>query len=223
MKLAFLLSFTHLLQDFRNQINRSFHQDLVFQVPHGHKPGTFPTSLTHEHTQAALSPVLNTSINWRTGSFHGYWGQRGCRSDAVAGRLAALDHRLSVYDNIPNQPQLCGSEGSVSASASISEAEPAAEEESDLSRLLDGEDVFSALDSVLERISRLQQLVSSWSESLSKDKCQRGSSPSSFLSSSSSSQVSPSSPSHIHLEVQRSEEEVEDVDVDVEDEPQPSR
>lgn len=130
-----------------------------------------------------------------------------------------MDHRLSVYDNVPDQPQLCGSEGGVSAS----EAEPAAKEESDLSRLLDGEDVFSALDSVLERISRLQQLVSSWSESLSEDKCQRGSSPSSSSSSSSSSQDSPSSPSHIHLEAQCSEEEVEEVDADVEDGTPPSR
>lgn len=132
-----------------------------------------------------------------------------------------MDHRLSVYDNVPDQLQLCGSEGGVSVSAS--EAEPAAEKESDLSRLLDGEDVFSALDSVLERISRLQQLVSSWSESLSEDKCQRGSSPSSSFSSSSSSQDSPSSPSHIHLEVQRSKEEDVDVDVDVEDRPPPHR
>lgn len=134
-----------------------------------------------------------------------------------------MDHRLSVYDNVPDQPQLCGSEGGVSVSAIVSEAEPAAKEESDLSRLLDGEDVFSALDSVLERISRLQQLVSSWSESLSEDKCQRGSSPSSSSSSSSSYQDSPSSPSHIHLEAQCSEEEVEDVHVDVEDGPPPSR
>lgn len=129
-----------------------------------------------------------------------------------------MDHRLSVYDNVPNQ--LCRSEGG--GSVSVSEVEPTAEEESDLSRLLDGEDVFSALDSVLERISRLQQLVSSWSESLSEDNCQRGSSPLSSSSPSSSSQVSPSSPSHIHLEVQCSEEEVEE-DVDVEDGPQPSR
>lgn len=131
-----------------------------------------------------------------------------------------MDHRLSVYDNVPDQ--LCRSEGGGSVSASVSEVEPTAEEESDLSRLLDGEDVFSALDSVLERISRLQQLVSSWSESLSEDNCQRGSSPLSSSSPSSSSQVSPSSPSHIHLEVQCSEEEVEE-DVDVEDRPQPSR
>lgn len=93
-----------------------------------------------------------------------------------------------------------------------------------VSRLLAGEDVFSALDSVLERISNLQQLVTSWSENLSEDDCQRGSSSSTSSSSSSSSSTQdspaqpwagessaaspcPFSPSHIHLEVQHPEEE----------------
>lgn len=206
LKLTLFVSFLRLQpQDFRNQINSSFHEGLVFQIPHGHKPGTFPTSLTHNHT--ALSPVIDTSVNWRTGSFHGYWGRHGCRREAsslaVRGPLAALDHRLSVYDNVPDDRQLC---------ESVSDAERTAEE-SDLSRLLEGQDVFSALDSVLERISHLQQLVSAWSESLSEDNRQTGSSSSSSSSQdspgSSAASPCPSSPTHVHLEVQCSEEEAE--------------
>lgn len=72
--------------------------------------------------------------------------------------------------------------------------------------MLAGEDVFSALDGILERINDLQQLVSSWSESLSEDDCQRGSASSSLGSPS----CCPSSPSLVHLEVQRPDEEEED-------------
>ncbi|XP_035522181.1 rho GTPase-activating protein 7 isoform X2 [Morone saxatilis] len=228
-------------EDYRNQINNnnnSIHESLVFQIPHGHKPGTFPTSLAHKHT--ILSPIIDsTSVNWRTGSFHGYRGRHSCRrgtsslatadpdpssssSSCDVGApspLAALDHRLSIYDNVPDDQQLSGSEGGSGGSVS---------EESEVSRLLAGEDVFSALDSVLERISDLQQLVTTWSENLSEDDCQRGSSSSTSSSSSSASSSSshdspthgssaaspcPSSPSHIHLEVQHPEE-AEEVDAD---------
>jgi len=77
---------------------------------------------------------------------------------------------------------------------------------------LAGEDVFSALDSVLERISDLQQLVTTWSENISEDDSQRGSSSSSTSSQdspahgSSAASPCPSSPNHIHLEVQHPEE-----------------
>lgn len=85
-------------------------------------------------------------------------------------------------------------------------------------RLLAGEDVFSALDGVLERIGNLQRLVSTWTENLSEEDCQRGSSSSSSSLSTSSSQDSPgrgssaaspcpSSPSPVHLEAQEEEEE----------------
>uniref|UniRef100_A0A3B4YQE4 Si:dkeyp-23e4.3 n=1 Tax=Seriola lalandi dorsalis TaxID=1841481 RepID=A0A3B4YQE4_SERLL len=179
------VSFSLFTQDYRNQINNnnnssSSHESLVFHIPHGHKPGTFPTSLAHKH--AILSPIIDdTSVNWRTGSFHGYRGRNSCRrgtaslatggqdpssSSAVPSPLAVVDHRASIYDNVPDHQQL--SEGV-------------------------DEDVFSALDSVLERISDLQQLVSTWSENLSEDDCQRAS-------------PCPSSPSHIHLEVQEVEE-----------------
>ncbi|XP_041657606.1 rho GTPase-activating protein 7 isoform X2 [Cheilinus undulatus] len=229
-------------EDYRNQINNNnnvSHESLVFQIPHGHKPGTFPTSLAHKH--ALLSPIIDSSINWRTGSFHGYRGRRSSRrgpsslatddphpssppcNTGVPSPLASLDHRLSIYDNVPDDQQLSGSDGSSGGSGSDAERTG---EESEVSHLLAGEDVFSALDSVLERISDLQQLVSTWSENLSEDECQRGSSSSSSSTSSSSSPPSssqdtpahgssaaspcPSSPSHIHLEVQRPDEEEEE-------------
>ncbi|KAI3373895.1 hypothetical protein L3Q82_022464, partial [Scortum barcoo] len=182
-------------KDYRNQINNnnnSSHESLVFQIPHGHKPGTFPTSLAHKHT--ILSPIIDsTSVNWRTGSFHGYRGRHSCRHGAsslagdpssscdvgVPSPLAALDHRLSIYDNVPDDQQLSESEGG--SGGSVSDAERMGEE-SEVSQLLRGEDVFSALDSILERISDLQQLVSTWSENLSEDDCQRGSTSSSSSS-----------------------------------------
>lgn len=81
---------------------------------------------------------------------------------------------------------------------------------SQVGHLLAGKDVFSALDSILERINDLQQLVSSWSDNLSEDDGQRGSSSSTAASSSlDSPPLCPSSPSHIHLEVQHPEEEEE--------------
>uniref|UniRef100_A0A3B4T224 Si:dkeyp-23e4.3 n=1 Tax=Seriola dumerili TaxID=41447 RepID=A0A3B4T224_SERDU len=223
-------------EDYRNQINNnnnssSSHESLVFHIPHGHKPGTFPTSLAHKH--AILSPIIDdTSVNWRTGSFHGYRGRNSCRRGtsslatggqdpssssccgggaAVPSPLAVVDHRASIYDNVPDHQQL--PEGVGGCGGSGSDAERTGEE-SEVSRLLADEDVFSALDSVLERISDLQQLVSTWSENLSEDDCQRGSSSSSSSSStqdspatcSSAASPCPSSPSHIHLEVQEVEE-----------------
>lgn len=77
-----------------------------------------------------------------------------------------------------------------------------------MNRLLAGEDVFSALDGILERINDLQQLVSSWSENLSEDDCQRGSASSSL----GSPPLCPSSPSLMHLEVQHLDEEEEEVE-----------
>lgn len=82
-----------------------------------------------------------------------------------------------------------------------------------VNRLLAGEDVFSALDGILERINNLQQLVSSWSENLSEDDCQRGSASSSL----GSPPLCPSSPSLVHLEVQRPDEEEEEEEEEVEE------
>lgn len=186
-------------EDFRNQINNNngissscsrSPESLIFQIPNGHKPGTFPTSLAHKHPVLPAA-IDDTSVNWRTGSFHGYRGRDGSRRGAsslagdqapgVPSPLNVLDHRLSVYDNVPDD-RLSESEGGGSGS----DAERTGEE-SEVSRLLADEDVFSALDSVLERIGDLQQLVSTWSENLSEDDCQRGSSSSSSSPSLSSS------------------------------------
>nr|XP_040037896.1 rho GTPase-activating protein 7 isoform X2 [Gasterosteus aculeatus aculeatus] len=216
-------------EDYRNQnmnSNNSSPDRLIFQIPNGHKPGTFPTSLAHNHSP--LSPVIDdTSVNWRTGSFHGYRGRHSCqgagpsllatgdRAAGAASPLAALDHRLSIYDNVPDDQPLSESEGG--SGGSVSDAERMGEE-SEGTRLLAGEDVFSALDGVLERIGNLQRLVSTWTENLSEEDCQRGSSSSSSSLSTSSSQDSPgrgssaaspcpSSPSPVHLEAQEEEEE----------------
>ncbi|XP_037834972.1 rho GTPase-activating protein 7 isoform X2 [Kryptolebias marmoratus] len=177
----------------QNQNNDGNHDNLVFQVPQGHKPGTFPSSLAHKHI---LSPIVDdTSVNWRTGSFHGYRGQRGSRrgvsslaaaepSPASPGRPAAPHHRLSVYDNVPDDARLSESSGGSDAERKW--------EEPEVRRLTVGEDVFSALDDVLERIGDIQQLVSSWSENVSEEDLQRG-------SSSSSS-------THSHIQLQEPEE-----------------
>ncbi|KAF6739525.1 Rho GTPase-activating protein 7 [Oryzias melastigma] len=184
-------------EDYRNRVNGGRRQ--VFHLPKGHKPGTFPTALADKHP--ALSAITDSnSVNWRTGSFHGYrnrhaaWSlaDQGHAPSGVPERLPVLDNRLSVYDNVPDDPHLSESEGG-------SDAERTSEE-SEVSQLLAGEDVFSALDSVLERISDLQQLVSLWSEDVCRESSRTGS------SHDSSTRSCPSSPSHIHLEVQRPEE-----------------
>lgn len=195
---------------FKNQVNSSSsHERLVFHVPHGHKPGTFPTSLGHKHI---LSPIIDSnSVNWRTGSFHGYRGRHGARrgasSSISSGRTCSPDHRLSVYDNVPDDARPPEGEGGGGGSRSDAGR---ISEESEVSPLLGGEDVFSALDGVLERIGELQQLVVSWSENMSEDDCPRGSSSSSHDSpahGSSAPSPCPSPPSHIHLEVQHPEED----------------
>ncbi|KAM8835788.1 rho GTPase-activating protein 7 [Synchiropus picturatus] len=143
--------------------------DLVFEVPDGHKPGTFPTSLACQHP-ALSSITLDSSVTWRTGSFHGCHGRRSRSSgqettSSGSSPLALPDHRMSVYDNVFDVQQ-------------VSESEDGPESQG----LLDHQDVSSALDSVLERISGLQQLLSSWSDELSEEDGLRGDD----LSSSSS-------------------------------------
>ncbi|XP_074068561.1 rho GTPase-activating protein 7-like isoform X2 [Macrotis lagotis] len=76
-------------------------QNQLFQVPVGHKPGTFPKNLTLN------SPPIpdNPSVNWRTGSFHGCHRNRFGTSSQETDppyRLPGLpDNRLSIYDNVP--------------------------------------------------------------------------------------------------------------------------
>ncbi|XP_029483491.2 rho GTPase-activating protein 7 isoform X1 [Oncorhynchus nerka] len=176
------------LQDYKDERNN--HESLVFQIPQGHKPGTFPTALTHNNV---LLPIDNTSVNWRTGSFHGYRGRRSRGSTAAKDEdspccspPASLDHRASIYDNVPTG-QVIGQEV---------EHHRAAETE----EISENNDVFSALDSVMERISGLQQLVNTWTDKLSEDSdsdSNRGSTP---------SPCPPSSSNHIHLEIKEAEE-----------------
>ncbi|XP_054612105.1 rho GTPase-activating protein 7 isoform X4 [Dunckerocampus dactyliophorus] len=214
-------------KDYKDQINNNnnniSHEALLFHIPHGHKPGTFPTSLAHKHN--LLSPVIDeTSINWRTGSFHGYQSRRSCRRGMASPTTSSPSPsdagiRLSIYDNVPDDHQLSESEGG--SGGSVSDAERMGDD-SEVTRLLVGEDVFSALDTVLERINDLQQLVSTWTENLSEDDSQQDSTSASSSSSSTSScshdslahcssatSPCPSSPTRIHLEVQHSEEEEE--------------
>ncbi|XP_028668763.1 rho GTPase-activating protein 7 isoform X1 [Erpetoichthys calabaricus] len=147
---------------------------LMFQVPHGHKPGTFPKALTHN----VLSPIDNTSVNWRTGSFHGYRGGRS-RTNAlkdhepVSSPLATVDNRISIYDNVPGVH--------------------VHHTKTELPAGIEDDDVFSELDDVMERINGLQQLVSQWTEKMSDD------GDSDFANDSTS--PCPSSPNEIHLEI----------------------
>ncbi|KAK3554855.1 hypothetical protein QTP86_000961 [Hemibagrus guttatus] len=136
----------------------------IFEIPHGHKPGTFPTILHN----TVMSPIDNTSINWRTGSFHGYHRRR-CRSspskdqEPPCSPLAIQDHRVSIYDNVPDHLQIMD------------------------------DDVFSSL----ERITGLQQLVTSWTDKLPED------GDSDFSHSNS---PSPPSLTDIHLEIKEQSE-----------------
>ncbi|KAG5843256.1 hypothetical protein ANANG_G00148840 [Anguilla anguilla] len=83
----------------QNQNHRQEH--VAFQVPPGHKPGTFPTALTH----SVLCPIDNTSVNWRTGSFHGYRGRQCLSSGSkerglVCSPLASPTDKRSAHDNV---------------------------------------------------------------------------------------------------------------------------
>ncbi|NWS06010.1 RHG07 protein, partial [Motacilla alba] len=118
----------------------------MFQIPQGHKPGTFPTVLT----DSSLSPADSSSVNWRTGSFHGCRRSRsrsGSR-DARGARSPVLgrDNRLSVYDNMPS-PELQGLEAGQ----------------------VGDDDVFSELNSVLADVNGLKKLVDQWTEKFSDD------------------------------------------------------
>ncbi|XP_031428078.1 rho GTPase-activating protein 7 [Clupea harengus] len=173
--------------DLNNQRNQQdqlrLHEETLFRIPEGYKPGTFPTALSHG--LAPLLPIDNTSVNWRTGSFHGYHGRR-CRGgeSSPCSPLAAIDHRASIYDNVPDAPP-CATAG---VGGGALEVRGSSIED----------DVFQALDCVMERINSLQQLVSSWAEKLSED------GDSDFSNRSSSPSLS-----DILLEVKEPEEDTE--------------
>ncbi|NXD24926.1 RHG07 protein, partial [Spelaeornis formosus] len=118
----------------------------MFQIPQGHKPGTFPTVLT----DSSLSPADSSSVNWRTGSFHGCRRSRSRSGskDPKAPRspLSGRDNRLSVYDNMPNTDL---------------ESLEAAQ--------VGDDDVFSELNSVIADVNGLKKLVDQWTEKFPDD------------------------------------------------------
>uniref|UniRef100_A0A8C3JYU6 Rho-GAP domain-containing protein n=1 Tax=Calidris pygmaea TaxID=425635 RepID=A0A8C3JYU6_9CHAR len=134
------LSQQHLKNDTKLQMNQ------MFQIPQGHKPGTFPKALTN----SSLSPVDNSSINWRTGSFHGCRRNRSRSSskDSKAPRspLSCANNRLSVYDNMPD--------------IELDNLEAAQ---------VGDDDVFSELNNVIEDVNGLKKLVDQWTEKFSDD------------------------------------------------------
>ncbi|XP_029439971.1 rho GTPase-activating protein 7-like isoform X2 [Rhinatrema bivittatum] len=163
--------------DVYEQNEKNLHENLVFQIPQGHKPGTFPKALTN----SILSPIDNTSVNWRTGSFH------GCRrnerlsskdSEVPPSPLSFIDNRLSIYDNVPG----------ITGHLKIESPGDAG----------DDDDVFSELDNVMEHVNGLQKLVHQWTEKFSDG-------DSDFANDSTS--PCPSSPKEIHLEREKHLEE----------------
>lgn len=147
----------------------------MFQIPQGHKPGTFPTVLT----DSSLSPPDSSSVNWRTGSFHGCRRSRS-RSSSRDPRgprspLSGRDNRLSVYDNMPGT-HLQGLEA-----AQVGD-----------------DDVFSELNSVIADVNGLKKLVDQWTEKFSDD------GDSDFASDLTS--LYPASPKESSLETEGSED-----------------
>ncbi|XP_070595567.1 rho GTPase-activating protein 7-like isoform X1 [Erythrolamprus reginae] len=163
-------------QNFNSEI--CLHKNKVFQVPQGHKPGTFPKALTY----SLLSPIDNTSVNWRTGSFHGCQRSRdkfnSQEPEGSCDSPSLMDNRLSIYDNVPENLHKVNSPET------------------------DDDDVFTELDNVMEHVNGLRKLVSQWTEKLSDD----GDSDSASYSNQSTSPC-PSSPKEIHLEIKKHSEE----------------
>uniref|UniRef100_A0A674GS00 Rho-GAP domain-containing protein n=1 Tax=Taeniopygia guttata TaxID=59729 RepID=A0A674GS00_TAEGU len=147
----------------------------MFQIPQGHKPGTFPTVLT----DSSLSAPDSSSVNWRTGSFHGCRRSRSRSSsrDPPGPRspLSGRDNRLSVYDNMPST-HLQGLEA-----AQVGD-----------------DDVFSELNSVIADVNGLKKLVDEWTEKFSDD------GDSVFASDLTS--LCPASPKESSLETENSED-----------------
>ncbi|RMB96847.1 hypothetical protein DUI87_26915 [Hirundo rustica rustica] len=128
-------------QNLKNDMTLQKNQ--MFQIPRGHKPGTFPTVLT----DSSLSPADSSSVNWRTGSFHGCRRSRSrSGSKDPKAPLVGRDNRLSVYDNMP--------------SADLEGLEAAQ---------VGDDDVFSELNSVIADVNGLKKLVDQWTEKFSDD------------------------------------------------------
>lgn len=165
-------------QNLKNDMTLRMNQ--MFQIPQGHKPGTFPKALTN----SSLSPVDNSSINWRTGSFHGCRRSRSRSSskDSKDPRnpLSCTDNRLSVYDNMP--------------SVELDNLEAAQ---------VGDDDVFSELNNVIEDVNGLKKLVDQWTKKFSDD------GDLDFASDLTS--LYPSSPKEICLETEGSEDKRADL------------
>uniref|UniRef100_F6XC52 Rho GTPase-activating protein 7 n=1 Tax=Equus caballus TaxID=9796 RepID=F6XC52_HORSE len=162
-------------QNFKNR--ESYPEDTVFYIPEDHKPGTFPKALSN----GSFSPSgNNSSVNWRTGSFHGPGHislRRESSSDSPKelkrrNSSSSMSSRLSIYDNVP---------GSILYSSSGDLAD------------LENEDIFPELDDILYHVKGMQRIVNQWSEKFSDE----GDSDSALDSVS----PCPSSPKQIHLDV----------------------
>ncbi|XP_036084595.1 rho GTPase-activating protein 7 isoform X3 [Rousettus aegyptiacus] len=173
-------------QNFRN--HESYPEDTVFYIPEDHKPGTFPKALSN----GSFSPSgNNSSVNWRTGSFHGPGHislRRENSSDSPKelkrrNSSSSMSSRLSIYDNVP---------GSILYSSSGDLAD------------LENEDIFPELDDILYHVNGMQRIVNQWSEKFSDE----GDSDSALDSVS----PCPSSPKQIHLDVDNDRATPSDLD-----------
>ncbi|XP_006974025.2 rho GTPase-activating protein 7 isoform X2 [Peromyscus maniculatus bairdii] len=172
----------------RNYKNReSYPEDTVFYIPEDHKPGTFPKALSN----GSFCPSANSSVNWRTGSFHGpgHLSLRRENSSDSPKELkrrnssSSVSSRLSIYDNVP---------GSILYSSSGDLAD------------LENEDIFPELDDILYHVKGMQRIVNQWSEKFSDE----GDSDSALDSVS----PCPSSPKQIHLDVDHDRRTPSDLD-----------
>ncbi|CAN0471617.1 unnamed protein product [Rangifer tarandus platyrhynchus] len=164
----------------------SYPEDTVFYIPEDHKPGTFPKALSN----GSFSPSgNNSSVNWRTGSFHGPGHISLRREDSSPKELkrrnssSSVSSRLSIYDNVP---------GSILYSSSGDLAD------------LENEDIFPELDDILYHVKGMQRIVNQWSEKFSDE----GDSDSALDSVS----PCPSSPKQIHLDVDNDRATPSDLD-----------
>uniref|UniRef100_A0A8C3KWX6 Rho-GAP domain-containing protein n=1 Tax=Chrysolophus pictus TaxID=9089 RepID=A0A8C3KWX6_CHRPC len=114
----------------------------MFQVPHGHKPGTFPKALM----KSPIPPGDDSPVRWRTGCRRSQSRSRSKDSRASSSPISRTDNRLSVYDNIPN--------------VELDKLEAAE---------VGDDDVFSELNSVIEDVKGLRKLVDQWTEKFSDD------------------------------------------------------
>ncbi|XP_050803276.1 rho GTPase-activating protein 7 isoform X3 [Gopherus flavomarginatus] len=176
-------------QNFKNR--GSFAEDTVFFIPEDHKPGTFPKALSNGNFSPSES---NSSVNWRTGSFHGH-GHLSLRrensaessKELITGKRrnssSSVGSRLSIYDNVP---------GSILYSSTGDLAD------------LENEDIFPELDDILYHVKGMQKIVNQWSEKFSDE----GDSDSALDSVS----PCPSSPKQIHLDVNNDRTTPSDLD-----------